>query len=62
MRWVGDHDPPDEPPESVPEVGGDWQATPWRACTICGYAEGEGLIGVGIPDDLLPGDGTPTSG
>jgi hypothetical protein len=43
MRRAGDHEPPDEPPDSVPEVGGNWEATPWLRCTTCGYAESEGI-------------------
>jgi hypothetical protein len=64
MRWAGEDDPPDEPPETVPQVGGDWEATPWLCCTTCGYAETEGIafcVMVKL-DDALPEDGSPTSG
>ena len=49
---------PLEQPDTVPEVGGDWEATPWLACTTCGYAESEGAISVGIAelDDVPPED------
>ena len=58
MRWAGEGDPPDGPPETVPEVGGDWEATPWLACTTCGHAESEGATIVGIVelDDFPPDD------
>ena len=63
MRWAGDEDPPDEPPATVPVVGGNWQATPWMRCTSCGYAEGEANVSIGVKvDDVLPDDGSPTSG
>jgi len=64
MRWVGE-DAPDEPPQTVPEVGGDWEATPWLACTTCGHAETEATIIFSRMlelDDLPPGGGEPTSG
>ena len=58
MRWAGETDPPDDPPDTVPEVGGDWEATPWLACCACGWAESEGAIIVGIVglDDMSPGE------
>jgi ribosomal protein L37E len=49
MRWAGEHDPPDEPPETVPEVGEDWGATPWLQCTTCGYPESERITVYGLP-------------
>jgi hypothetical protein len=63
MRWAGKHDPSDGPPETVPEVGGDWEATPWLRCTSCGYAEAEGITVYGHVqlDDELPESGSPTS-
>jgi hypothetical protein len=63
MRWAGDHDPPDEPPERVPEVGGDWEATPWLRCTTCGYAEAEGIVVTAtfMRDHAPPKDDNPTS-
>jgi len=62
MRWAGEDDPPDEPPETVPEVGGDWEATPWLRCTTCGYAETEGVVFSAMfkLDDVLPEDGSST--
>ena len=63
MRWAGDGDPPDEPPDTVPSVGADWEATPWRRCTTCGYSESEPNVSVGIKlDDVLPEAGNPKSG
>jgi hypothetical protein len=61
MRWAGEHDPPDEPPETVPEVGGDWEATPWLRCTTCGYAESEGITLTAMfnPDEVPPEGGSP---
>ena len=41
MRWAGEDASPDEPPDIVPEIGEDWEATPWRRCTACGHAESE---------------------
>jgi hypothetical protein len=63
MRWAGDHDPPDEPPESVPEVGGNWEPAPLLRCTTCGYAEGEPIIVSATfeRDHALPEDDNPTS-
>ena len=63
MRWAGQDDPPDGPPETVPEVGGDWEATPWLRCTTCGYAESEGAIIVGIREvDDVTSDDLPSGG
>lgn len=56
MRWAGEGDPPDEPPDTVPEVGRGWEATPWCRCTRCGYAESEGIVTVGIKLDDVPLD------
>jgi hypothetical protein len=54
----------EEPPETVPEVGGDWEATPWLACTTCGHAETEGITFSAMVklDDVPPEGGRPTSG
>jgi hypothetical protein len=63
MRWSGEGNAPDEPPDTVPEVGVDWEATPWVRCTTCGYAETEGhssSIMVRF-DGALPEDGSPPS-
>ena len=63
IGWAGDGDPPDEPPDTVPSVGADWEATPWRRCTRCGYSESQPNVSVGIKlDDVLPEAGNPKSG
>jgi hypothetical protein len=54
MRWAGKGDPPDGPPQRVPEVGGDWEATPWLRCITCGYAEAEPITLSAIKLDDLP--------
>lgn len=64
MRWAGEGDPPGGPPETVPEVSEDWEATPWRRCRACGHTESEGAISSGVIklDDLPPGLDQPTLG
>jgi hypothetical protein len=63
MRWAGEHDPPDEPPQTVPDVGGDWEATPWFRCTTCGHAESEAITITAIftSDAVRPEDDSSTS-
>ncbi|MFZ0973423.1 MAG: hypothetical protein WAN22_14435 [Solirubrobacteraceae bacterium] len=49
--------------ERVPEVGGDWEATPWLRCVTCGYAEGEPITLWAVRlDDLPPANPGATSG
>ena len=63
MRWAGDDDPPDEPPESVPEIGGNWEPAPLLRCATCGYAEAEPIIVTGTSkrDHARPEDDNSTS-
>jgi hypothetical protein len=58
MRWAGEGDPPSEPPATVPEVGEDWEATPWVRCMTCGHAETEGMIAISKLDGTEPEDGS----
>lgn len=58
---AGDENPPDEPPDTVPEVAGDWQATPWLRCRTCGYAEAEVSESIAVRvQDFLPDGENPT--